>query len=257
MKFNKIVALGLLCLLNSLFAEVTHRVTLEPKVLVTPMRFDIMAKYIYAVHHELNVQSDWAVRLYDEHLHVWNNRKECCPTDIFHYYCAKEYVAKDGIESYLRTFNTLLNSIKTDGLDTDKSIVPIGNDRSLIDGAHRVACCLVYGRPVTCEVFRDRGGYAASSGMFRNKRNFVRTGLSEKYLDDMALAYCSLKENTYIVTVFPAAIFPPRAPVMRGYSLVPFYESLVAQILTPILKYLDRTLIAEYLGFYYFAYGYK
>lgn len=59
------------------------------------------------------------------------------------------------------------------------------------------------------------------------------------------------------VTVFPAAIFPPRAPVMRGYSLVPSCESLVARALTPILKYLDGTLIAEYLGFYYFAYGYK
>lgn len=59
------------------------------------------------------------------------------------------------------------------------------------------------------------------------------------------------------VTVFPAAIFPPRIPILRGYSLVPFCESLVAQALTPILKYLDGTLIAEYLGFYYFAYGYK
>lgn len=59
------------------------------------------------------------------------------------------------------------------------------------------------------------------------------------------------------LTVFPAAIFPPRAPVMRGYSLVPFCESLVARALTPILTYLDGTLIAEYLGFYYFAYGYK
>lgn len=59
------------------------------------------------------------------------------------------------------------------------------------------------------------------------------------------------------VTVFPAAIFPPRAPILRGYSLIPLCESLVARALTPILKYLDGTLIAEYLGFYYFAYGYK
>lgn len=59
------------------------------------------------------------------------------------------------------------------------------------------------------------------------------------------------------VTVFPAAIFPPRAPILRGYPLVPFCESLVARALTPILKCLDGTLMAEYLGFYYFAYGYK
>ena len=63
--------------------------------------------------------------------------------------------------------------------------------------------------------------------------------------------------NLQDVTVFPAAIFPPRIPILRGYSLVLFCESLVARALTPILKYLDGTLIAEYLGFYYFAYGYK
>ncbi len=59
------------------------------------------------------------------------------------------------------------------------------------------------------------------------------------------------------ISVFPAAIFPPRAPVMRGYSLVLSCESLVARTLTPVLKYLDGTLIAKYLGFYYFAHGYK
>ena len=63
--------------------------------------------------------------------------------------------------------------------------------------------------------------------------------------------------NLQGVTVFPAAIFPPRAPILRGYPLVPSCESLVARALTPILKYLDGTLIAEYFGFYYFAYGYK
>lgn len=59
------------------------------------------------------------------------------------------------------------------------------------------------------------------------------------------------------ITVFPAAIFPPRIPILRGYPLVPFCESLVARALTPVLKYLDGTFVAEYLGFYYFSYGYK
>lgn len=59
------------------------------------------------------------------------------------------------------------------------------------------------------------------------------------------------------INVFPAAIFPPRIPVLRGHSLVSSCESLVARVLAPILKCLDGTLIAEYLGFYYFAYGYK
>lgn len=61
-------------------------------------------------------------------------------------------------------------------------------------------------------------------------------------------------ENT---TVFPAAIFPPRFPVLRRFRLVVLSEEIIMQLLTPVLKCLDGTFFAECLGFYYFAYGYK
>lgn len=63
--------------------------------------------------------------------------------------------------------------------------------------------------------------------------------------------------NLRNVNVFPAAVFPPRAPILRGYHLVPLCESIIAQALTPLFKHFDGTIIAEYFGFYYFAYGYK
>lgn len=69
-----------------------------------------------------------------------------------------------------------------------------------------------------------------------------------KFLEDANLQH---------ISVFPAAIFPPRIPILRGYSLVPSCESLFARALTPILRHLDGTFIAQYLGFYCFAYGYK
>ena len=59
------------------------------------------------------------------------------------------------------------------------------------------------------------------------------------------------------IRVFPAAIFPPRIPVLRGFPLIPFCESITAQFLAPLLRLLDGTFFAEWLGFYYFAYGYK
>lgn len=59
------------------------------------------------------------------------------------------------------------------------------------------------------------------------------------------------------VTVFPAGVFPPRVPILRGCPLVLFCESIIAQFLAPLLRLLDGTFIAEWLGFYYFAYGYK
>lgn len=56
--------------------------------------------------------------------------------------------------------------------------------------------------------------------------------------------------NLQNITVFPAGIFPPRTPILGRFHFI-------AQGLTPLLKRLDGTVIAEYLGFYYFAYGYK
>jgi ubiquinone/menaquinone biosynthesis C-methylase UbiE len=59
------------------------------------------------------------------------------------------------------------------------------------------------------------------------------------------------------VTVFPAAVFPPCAPILRRFETVRWIESLLAQAATPLLKHLDGTWLADCLGFYYFAYGYK
>lgn len=205
MKFHRVYSIFLLFFGITVTAEITQRVTCNPIELITPMRFDIMAKYIYAHHTQLGVQSSWALRLYAEHLRVWNNQKECCPEDIFHYYCAKEYTAKNGIKSYIQAFDALLTSVKKEGLNVEKSIVPIDKNKALIDGAHRVASCILYNKPVVCEQFVNKGGYDASAQMFRNCKHYVETGLAEKYLDNMALTYCFLKPNTYIVTVFPAA----------------------------------------------------
>lgn len=59
------------------------------------------------------------------------------------------------------------------------------------------------------------------------------------------------------INVFPAAVFPPRIPLLRGRQTVLLCESLLTKAATPIFKHLDGTTIADWLGFYYFAYGYK
>lgn len=59
------------------------------------------------------------------------------------------------------------------------------------------------------------------------------------------------------VNVFPAGIFPPSIPLLRRLYSIRYLESVILQRLTPLLKRLDKTLVADYLGFYYFAYGYK
>ncbi len=48
----------------------------NPIDLVNSKRFSVMAKYIFAKHYHLNIQSPWSFQLYYEHLKVWNNFKE-------------------------------------------------------------------------------------------------------------------------------------------------------------------------------------
>lgn len=228
MKIKQLVTVFILVANTYCASEVGKIVTYDPIDLINGIRFDVMAKYIYAKHREQDVESNWALRLYDEHLHVWNNRKERCPEDIFHYHCAKKYFAKNGIESYIVTFHELLDSIKNEGQVSEKSVVPIGKDLALIDGAHRVAACLLYDKKVICEFYSDRNGYDGTAEMLRNKKDFVKSGLSEKYLDDMALNYCQLKKNTYIVTVFPAAVGKQQEIecILRSYGKIIYKKEI-------------------------------
>ena len=45
-------------------------VRIRPSRLLSHKRFDIMAKFIYAKHRELCIDSNWAKSLYDEHIRV-------------------------------------------------------------------------------------------------------------------------------------------------------------------------------------------
>lgn len=164
----------------------------EPIQLLSAWRFDVMAKYIYAKHRDLEVKSDWAKSLYAEHLHVWGNFKESWPK-------------KDGLEDYLNAFHKILDSIKYEGFSSHYSVVPIDNRKLISNGGHRVAASLLYGKQVVCKYYSQWFAPIATAEFFRKNQKHVRGGLAEKYLDAMALEYASLKKNTYIAHIFPIA----------------------------------------------------
>lgn len=163
--------------------------TLDPRALVHPKRFDLMAKHIYARHRELLVKCDWARKLYLEHLRVLNGFYEAAPR-------------KEKADDFLTAFNDLLDSIKRDGYLASKKPVPLGRDGSLINGSHRVAACLAFGRPVTCEVYQQPG-LEFSSAWFRRTGGDVSTGLPTWCGDAMALEYCLLRDDALLVIFLP------------------------------------------------------
>ena len=163
----------------------------NPEIFLDACRFDVPAKYIYASFLERNIDSDFGYNLYKEHLKVWNDWRTGD--------------GKNGIQEYVDTFKSLLLSIKTEGFNTGKSLVYTTEDLRLMNGGHRVAACLLYGKEIWHTV-NGTGQTGVNYEYFKNKKNFVPEGLSEKWCDAIAVEYCKLKPNTFIVTIFPSAV---------------------------------------------------
>ena len=163
----------------------------NPISLLNSKRFDIAAKTIYARSYIKNVDSKFPAELYLEHLKVWNNFHEKLPE-------------KNGEESFIKSFNSILIDIKTNGFDAERGKIPTIMG-SAINGAHRIASSIVTGESVEIyEAAPSEGQYDCGSEYFKNKKNFVDTGLAELYLDEMALEFCRNKNNIYTITLFPS-----------------------------------------------------
>jgi len=172
--------------------KATEIVKLDPILLLNTNRFDLMAKYIYAKNRLLGVESDWATQLYDDHIRVFNGHHE------------NDGSGKKTIFDFLKAFDLLLDGIKDNGFDESISLVPIDNQNVIIDGAHRLAACLLYNKPVHCVRF-DTRAESYSFQYFENGTRFAPEGLKDTWCDAMAFEYCGLNKNTFVVAVFPSA----------------------------------------------------
>ena len=175
-------------LIQHLRFEASHEVkVVSPLSLLSAHRFDVLAKYIYAKHRRLGNDLSWAISLYRAHLEVWGGFEEL------------DGSGKNSFEKYLQAFNSTLDQVERKGFDTKESILPVGRRGQIIDGAHRLASCIAHGIEPTVVIFdHDEERYSADS--------FSNMGLSEVYLDAMAVEYAKLKPQCHIVCLFPKAI---------------------------------------------------
>jgi len=153
--------------------------------LLTPNRFDIIAKYIYVKFKVENISSDFVKELYLNHIKVFNGFVE------------NDESQKIGEKAFLQSFDNLIESIKNKGF-LDKNIIPLANDNSILDGAHRIATAIYFNqrvRTISTELEPHNFNYEF----------FEKRGLERVYLDAMALEYAKLKDNVYIILIWPSA----------------------------------------------------
>ncbi|MCC5831925.1 MAG: hypothetical protein JJU12_02655 [Chlamydiales bacterium] len=154
--------------------------------LLVPERADIPAKYIYAKLREWGADCKIGEQIYYHHLKVWNQFYEKCPP-------------KNSFEDFFNCYQELLDAIKTKGFDP-RFPVPVNGKGLIANGGHRVTACILYQTPVHCLGNLSYKSLKFDLAFFKNQ------GLEEKYLDEIALQYCRLKDNTYLVLLFPLAV---------------------------------------------------
>ncbi len=153
--------------------------------LLTPNRLDIIAKYLYIKYYELNIESVFAEELYLAHIEALNGFVE------------NDESKKVGKQSFIDNFRTLIESIKKRGFN-EKHIIPLSYDLSITDGAHRVASAIFFEKKVETVILDvEKQNF--------NFEFFELRGLDRIYLDAMAFEYAQLKENVFMVLIWPAA----------------------------------------------------
>ena len=165
----------------------------NPLDLLTPLRFDIPSKTLYARHRDKGVSHVWAKTVYEHVLNVWGGFREMSPP-------------KDGVDDFYKTFHSVLDSIKVGGFDPDKSTLPVYNSKFLLNGSHRLSAAIQYNKPVVCKNGSlEEGQIECTSSYFQSRTEFVPTGLDHNIGDAMALEYCKLKNNTFVATLYQQA----------------------------------------------------
>ena len=162
--------------------------SLNPLELISPQRFDILAKYIYAKGRENKYDSSFFVDVYREHLYAWNKINS-------------DFDGKYNLNDYINSFHNTLDSIKKEGFDSKKSQIPIISKKSIspLNGAHRAAASLLYNKNVSCIP-----GTPKKDGMLCDFNYLKNKGLKIHWLDMMALEYAKLKDDTFVISLFPS-----------------------------------------------------
>lgn len=159
---------------------------IDAKELIVHERIDLIAKLKYIEYRENGCHLDYIKELYTAHIEAFSNGSYTEPGND----------SKNTINKYFNVFNYLIDNIKQSGVDNKISVIPVGRNNVILDGAHRVAIAAYFNLKVP--IIRFENLYANYGVEFFRKRL-----LSQKHLDFLVTEYCKLKDNLYFVCICP------------------------------------------------------
>jgi len=171
---------------NKYFVNFDKKIeNVDAKNFLSHNRIDVVVKIIYCEYF-LNITPTKFNRLYYYiHLKKWNNFKA---NDSF----------KKKFFDYENEFKKTILSIKKNGFDKEKSIIPIDSHNKIIDGSHRLAASIVLDKKINVSKFTVNSP-SITIDRFINGFNLKNANL----IDYLISNYIKYNQNLRIFTLFP------------------------------------------------------
>jgi len=152
--------------------------------LLTCNRLDIAFKLLYLETKGLGV--GFAEAVYREHIRALTLGEFSEPGN-------KE---KDNIEKFIEEFDNISSSIENGGFDREKSLVPLSENGSIVNGAHRVASAIFYNKDVDCIE-------TESQDHIYDYKFFYNRNISNEMLDAVSVKFIEYADDVYIAFLWP------------------------------------------------------
>ncbi len=200
----------------------------KPSDLLHPSRIDLIPKILYIRNKEEGIGSNFLKQMYTEHIKSFNDFKED---------------KKTSKEDFVSSFDNLIDSVKKKGYDKKKGIIPVTNELVAGHGAHRIATSFYFNKKVPLEFVNSDEQIKYNYSFFRKR------GLSEKFLEEMALRYSKIKgKNLYFCIFWGTSVNKINSNKIEKYlqkrNIVPVFDKQAK--LTETGK--KNTIIACYEG---------
>ena len=154
--------------------------------LLTWNRLDIAVKTLYL--EMLNHDVDFATKLYKDHIRAFSLGKYSEPGDN----------KKNNLNHYYEAFENIFNSIKNNGFDCSKTIIPLSKNSTLGNGSHRVASSIVSNKKVMCVKL-------SCDDQIYNYKFFLDRKMSTQDVDLVVNDFIERANNVFIALVWPSA----------------------------------------------------
>lgn len=146
-------------------------------------RIDILAKLLYIQSFAADYKTDYYRSLYAAHIEAFSRGT---------YVERDQEETKNSLELYIDLFHKLYQSIKTNGFDRKTSVVPVGANNVILDGAHRVSCAALLNIEIPIIRF-------PSIQLHCGFHFFEERLLRIDYLDFLAYQYCRIDHHIHCV----------------------------------------------------------